>query len=49
MKKGYWVVVYRSVPDEPAVKAYGALALRACRDTRPRLRNPGVRSPVLCR
>ena len=27
MKKGYWVVVYRSVSDESAVKAYGALAL----------------------
>ena len=26
MKKGYWVVVYRSVSDESAVKAYGALA-----------------------
>jgi uncharacterized protein (DUF1330 family) len=29
MKKGYWVVVYRSVSDESAVKAYGALALPA--------------------
>jgi uncharacterized protein (DUF1330 family) len=29
MKKGYWVVVYRSVSDESAVKAYGALALLA--------------------
>jgi hypothetical protein len=27
MKKGYWVVVYRSVSNESAVKAYGALAL----------------------
>lgn len=26
MKKGYWVVVYRSIADESAVKAYGALA-----------------------
>jgi uncharacterized protein (DUF1330 family) len=26
MKKGYWVVVYRSVSDESALKAYGALA-----------------------
>jgi uncharacterized protein (DUF1330 family) len=26
MKKGYWVVVYRSISDESAVKAYGALA-----------------------
>jgi hypothetical protein len=25
MKKGYWVVVYRSVSDESAVKAYGTL------------------------
>ena len=29
MKKGYWVVVYRAVKDESAVKAYGALALPA--------------------
>jgi uncharacterized protein (DUF1330 family) len=27
MKKGYWVVTYRSVLDESAVKAYGALAV----------------------
>ena len=27
MKKGYWVVSYRSISDESAVKAYGALAL----------------------
>jgi uncharacterized protein (DUF1330 family) len=26
MKKGYWVVVYRSISDESALKAYGALA-----------------------
>ena len=29
MKKGYWVVVYRNISDESAVKAYGALALPA--------------------
>ena len=29
MKKGYWGVVYRSILDESAVKAYGALALPA--------------------
>jgi uncharacterized protein (DUF1330 family) len=29
MRKGYWVVAYRSVSDESAVKAYGALALPA--------------------
>jgi len=29
MKKGYWVVVYKSILDESAVKAYGALALPA--------------------
>jgi len=29
MKKGYWVVVYRSISDESAAKAYGALALPA--------------------
>ena len=26
MKKGYWVVAYRSISDESAVKAYAALA-----------------------
>lgn len=26
MKKGYWIVAYRSISDESAVKAYGALA-----------------------
>jgi uncharacterized protein (DUF1330 family) len=26
MKKGYWVVAYRSISDQSAVKAYGALA-----------------------
>jgi uncharacterized protein (DUF1330 family) len=26
VKKGYWVVPYRSISDEAAVKAYGALA-----------------------
>ena len=29
MKKGYWVVAYRSISEESAVKAYGALALPA--------------------
>ena len=29
MKKGYWVVAYRSVSDESAFKAYGALAVPA--------------------
>jgi uncharacterized protein (DUF1330 family) len=29
MKKGYWVVTYRSIADESAVKAYGALAVPA--------------------
>jgi uncharacterized protein (DUF1330 family) len=29
MKKGYWVVSYRSISDESAVKAYGALAVPA--------------------
>lgn len=29
MKKGYWVVVYRSDSDESAIKAYGALAVPA--------------------
>jgi uncharacterized protein (DUF1330 family) len=29
MKKGYWVVTYRSISNESAVKAYGALAMPA--------------------
>ena len=29
MKKAYWVVAYRSITDEAAVKAYGALAVPA--------------------
>ena len=29
MKKGYWVITYRSISDESAVKAYGALAVPA--------------------
>jgi len=29
MKKGYWVVAYRSIADESAVKAYAALAVPA--------------------
>ena len=29
MKKGYWVVAYRSISDEPAVKADGPLAIPA--------------------
>jgi len=29
MKKGYWVVAYRSISNEQSVKAYGALALPA--------------------
>ena len=29
MKKGYWVVAYRSISDASAVKAYGGLAVRA--------------------
>jgi uncharacterized protein (DUF1330 family) len=29
MKKAYWVVAYRSIADEAAVKAYGELAVPA--------------------
>lgn len=29
MKKGYWIVAYRSILDESSVKAYGALAVPA--------------------
>lgn len=31
MKKGYWVVAYRSVSDESALKAYATLAVPAVR------------------
>jgi uncharacterized protein (DUF1330 family) len=29
MKKGYWIVAYRSISEEAALKAYGALAVPA--------------------
>jgi len=29
MKKGYWVVAYRSISDESALKHYGDLAIPA--------------------
>ena len=29
MKKGYWVVAYRAISNESALKAYGALAVPA--------------------
>jgi uncharacterized protein (DUF1330 family) len=29
MKKGYWVITYRSISDESAVKGYAALAVPA--------------------
>jgi uncharacterized protein (DUF1330 family) len=29
MKKGYWVVAYKSISDESATKAYGPLAVPA--------------------
>lgn len=29
MKKGYWIVDYRSITDEAAIRAYAALALPA--------------------
>jgi hypothetical protein len=29
LKKGYWIVAYRAISDEPALKAYGALAVSA--------------------
>ena len=29
MKKGYWVVAYRSISDESALKHYGELAIAA--------------------
>ena len=29
MKKGYWIVIYRSISDESAVKAYAELAVPA--------------------
>jgi len=36
MKKGYWVVAYRSISDEAAMKAYGALAAPAIESFRGR-------------
>lgn len=36
-KKGYWVVAYRSISDETAVKAYAALAGPAIRSSGGRL------------
>lgn len=32
MKKGYWIVAYRSVSDEATLKAYGVLAVQAIAD-----------------
>ena len=29
MKKGYWIIAYRSISEESALKAYGALAVPA--------------------
>jgi uncharacterized protein (DUF1330 family) len=29
MKKGYWIVAYRSISEESALKSYGALAVPA--------------------
>jgi len=29
MKRGYWVVAYLAISDEPALKAYAALAVPA--------------------
>ena len=29
MKKGYWIVAYRAISEEAALKAYGALAVPA--------------------
>jgi uncharacterized protein (DUF1330 family) len=29
MKKGYWVVAYRAISDEAALRSYGALAVPA--------------------
>ena len=37
MKKGYWVVAYRAILDESALKAYGALAAPAIQSFRGRL------------
>lgn len=33
MKKGYWVVAYRSISDESAMKAYAGLAAPAVRSS----------------
>jgi len=29
MKEGYWIVAYRAISDDSALKAYGALAVPA--------------------
>jgi uncharacterized protein (DUF1330 family) len=42
MKKGYWVVAYRSISDESALKAYGALALPAIESSGGRVLTTGT-------
>lgn len=37
MKKGYWIVAYRSISDEAALKAYSALAGAALEPFSPRV------------
>ena len=46
MKKGYWVVTYRSVSDESALKEYGKLAIPAIEagGGRPLIRTSDVES-----
>ena len=45
MSKGYWVVAYRSIPDEATLKAYRALAVPAVESFGGRFLTSGA-SPV---
>jgi hypothetical protein len=48
MKKGYWVVAYRTVGDEATMKSYGALASAALGQFEARLLvGSGTRLPLL--
>jgi uncharacterized protein (DUF1330 family) len=42
MKKGYWVVAYRSISDEAALKAYAALAVPAIQSSGGRVLTTGA-------
>jgi len=48
MKKGYWVVAYRSISDELAVRAYGALAVPAVEAVGGRFLTRSTCNAILC-